>query len=288
VKGQENGGVEAAPLEEAVPAEASANAGVKGGTQTEAGAKEASPAARPEARDEAGQTPGTPEAKGEVADEAKDEVKGSSERDELGVLPEAVPAQRRAEARSAQREAPLGDALAQQVGPPVPEWLRRVATGVSTPSGGGATPSGANARNASSPASPAPLPAAGTPASGDTPGIKSDSESTAASTFEVTSLQFGKVLARQGLKIRTVRPRFAITTLLTTSPRDATVEITFGRDGSVIRAQFSPGETTGSRDIDDVLVRSAYRWEATGQDLARIPAGKPDAGVTVKIRFILK
>ncbi|MBI1190459.1 MAG: hypothetical protein GC200_07265 [Tepidisphaera sp.] len=284
VKGLEGGAADATPRE--TPPEK----GVEGGTQPEPGAAKATKAAQADAKDEQGEKPATPDAKGEIADAAQDEVKGAKAHDELGVLPEAKPAQRLAQAAPAQAQAPLGDALAQEVGPPVPEWLRQAAAAAQPPAAasqpGRPGPQAPNPEHAS--AAPKPLPAAGAPAAGDTPGLKSDSESIASSTFEVTSLQFGKVLARQGLKIRTVRPRFSLTTMLVASPRDATIEIVFGRDGSVIRAQFGKGETTGSQEIDDVLLRSTYRWEAAGQELERIPPGKPDAGLTVKIRFILR
>lgn len=259
----------------------------------EALAKQVSPSARPEAKDEEGQRPTSVEDVGEVAEQPQAEVVGERARDEDGVMPEAKPAQRLAQAAEGARPEQRG-VEAGEVGPPVPGWLRELgdlqkAATAKELEATQKSPAGAPRKSpASETAAPRPLPAAGTPAAGDAPGEKSDSEATATSTFEVSTLQFGKVLARQGLKIRTARPRFSSTTLLTAAPRDATMEIVFGRDGSVIRARFPAGQTTGIAEVDSVLLRSAYRWEASGRELERIPAGKPDAGVTVKIKFLLR
>jgi hypothetical protein len=286
-----------APPRELIPDDAAAPANaVKDGSADTASAPatEASPAAAPQAKNEGGTQTAPLDATGDLADEAQEKVAGERVKDPDGIFPEEKPAQRLAEAALAPTPMPLGVAEA-PVGPPVPAWLRTL--GELEQAEGQATPPEAVAQQQAGPqakspaaqaAAPKPLPAAGSPAAGDAPGEKSDSEASATSVIEVSSLQFGKVLARQGLKIRTVRPRFSLTTLLTGAPRDATMDIVFGRDGSVIRAAFQPGQTTGSEEIDSVLLRAAYRWEAAGKELEKLPLGKPDAGVTIKIKFVLR
>lgn len=292
-KGIKDGSTDAKPRDEAEPAAKTVKEGQA--EAPEAPGATALPAARQDSKDEQGKQESKAGATGEVAEKPQEKATGEKVKDEMGLMREAKPEQRLAQAALAMAPQPLGVDEA-MVGPPVPAWLRelaetRVAAATSPPKPQAATlqKPGPDAKSpAPSAASPKPLPAAGMPAAGEAPGEKSDSEANAASVVTAETLRTGKVLARQGLKIRTVRPRFSLTTLLTSAPRDATMDIVFGRDGSVIRASFETGETTGSEAIDSVLVSSAYRWEAAGKELERLPAGISDAGVTIKIKFVLR
>lgn len=119
------------------------------------------------------------------------------------------------------------------------------------------------------------------------PGIVEDDESAARSATETLTVRPGKPVARAGLRIQTSFARFSVSALLLTKPRSPLVRITFGRDGRVKRAEFVPGQTTGSADVDKPLLDSLYRWSAKGKDLTTIPANDPDAGLTLTFRIVL-
>lgn len=295
VKGVKEGAADAKPRE-VEPAPRLKNPVTDGTSNApDAAATAESPTAAMLAKNEGGKEQTRLDASGKVGEVARDKVIGERVTDPEGIMPEERPEQRLAQAVPAEAPASRGVADA-MVGPPVPDWLRTVADTMqdetrpsSLQTATAAHHAGPQAKSPSpEAAAPRPLPSSGTPAAGDAPGEKSDSEASASSVVNVSDLRNGKVLARQGLKIRTVRPRFSLTTLLTGAPRDASMDIVFGRDGTVIRAAFQPGQTTGSDEVDSVLLRAAYRWEAAGKELEKLPLGKPDAGVTIKIKFVLR
>lgn len=128
------------------------------------------------------------------------------------------------------------------------------------------------------------------PAAG-APGIQSDRESIAAALKNAPVVKPGQVVAAKGMEIRTRRPQWTNTTELTRSPRNPTVEITFGRDGKVRKAEFvavgSHIYSTGFDDVDEPLLDAIYLWTAKGKPLDALPADKPDATVTVLITIVL-
>ncbi|NUQ66724.1 MAG: hypothetical protein HUU18_00380 [Phycisphaerales bacterium] len=160
--------------------------------------------------------------------------------------------------------------------------------------------------NATSPLSPPPpiAPSANTPAAPTTPqaslataqpggdpgqiGLASDAESDASSIKEAIEYRLGKPLAGKGLKIRTMRPNWSVTTRLTASPRNPVVRVVFGRDGRVLEAKFVAGQETGYPDVDAPILHAVYRWTASGEALTKLPAGDPRAGVTMTFRMILR
>ena len=160
--------------------------------------------------------------------------------------------------------------------------------------------------NATSPLTPPPpvAPAANTPAAPTTPqappasahpggdpgqiGLASDAESDASSIKEAIEYRLGKPLAGKGLKIRTLRPNWSVTTRLTASPRNPVVRVVFGRDGRVLDAKFVAGQETGYPDVDAPILHAVYRWTASGEALTKLPAGDPRAGVTMTFRMILR
>jgi hypothetical protein len=144
--------------------------------------------------------------------------------------------------------------------------------------------------SAPNPPQPSP-PAAVTPGAGGSPGILADRESIATSIREAPVVRPGRVLAAKGLEILTRRPRFNVSTRMTQTPKNAVVEITFGRDGRVRRAGFvSDGAktyNTGSEEIDQPLLNAIYAWTARGKPLSDIDPDDPEAGVTIMITIIL-
>lgn len=160
--------------------------------------------------------------------------------------------------------------------------------------------------NATSPLTPPPpvAPAANTTAAPTTPqappapvqpggdpgqiGLASDAESDASSIKEAIEYRLGKPLAGKGLKIRTLRPNWSVTTRLTASPRNPVVRVVFGRDGRVLEAKFVAGQETGYPDVDAPILHAVYRWTASGEALTKLPATDPRAGVTMTFRMILR
>jgi len=126
-----------------------------------------------------------------------------------------------------------------------------------------------------------------TPATGgDAPAEESDRESDASSREPDYSVRPGKVLAGEGIQVKTVRPRWSTTTRLTTTPRNPVIEVLFERSGKVKKARFLNGKTTGHKEVDGPLLDSVYRWTATGAKLAEATAGA-DGTVSFIIRMIL-
>lgn len=125
----------------------------------------------------------------------------------------------------------------------------------------------------------------------DIPGLPSDRESVATALREATDLtQWGKPLARKGLEIKTVRPRWSTATLLTRLPRNPVVMVSFGPDGRVKRAEFlrlDDGRrlSTGARDVDEPLLDAVYKWRATGEALKNLGE---DEVVSFAIRVVLR
>ncbi len=124
----------------------------------------------------------------------------------------------------------------------------------------------------------------------DIAGLPSDRESVATALKEAVDLDdWSKPLARKGLEIKTVRPRWRTTTLLTRLPRNPVVMISFGKDGRVVKAEFirHEGRTlhTGSREVDEPLLDAVYKWRATGKELEQLKDGDT---VSFAIRIVLR
>lgn len=118
--------------------------------------------------------------------------------------------------------------------------------------------------------------------------IVADRQSDATSREQPLEVKPGRPLAGRGLDIRTVRPTWPITVTLLAIPRNPLVEITFGRTGRVLRASYVFGQDTGYSDVDGPLLDAVYRWTATGKALAELPPDDPDAGVTLRIRILIR
>ncbi len=140
-----------------------------------------------------------------------------------------------------------------------------------------------------SPSAPDTPPARGSEGSSDPkPARQTDDESPAASIVGSMVYKPGEPMAGAGLTVRTVPPKYGVTTMLVANPKNATVLVTFGRDGTVIRAVFKDAKGTGYPDVDKPLLEAVYRWKATGEALAKVPITQPPAGITFSIKFLLE
>lgn len=124
-----------------------------------------------------------------------------------------------------------------------------------------------------------------------TPGLPSDKESLATSVKKAPTVKPGQVLAANGLDIQTKAPKWSYTTLRTRRPANPTVQVTFGRDGKVVRAGFVTDGTTiyssGYEDVDEPLLSAVYSWTAKGKKLAELTSQDPDGEVTILITILL-
>jgi hypothetical protein len=123
---------------------------------------------------------------------------------------------------------------------------------------------------------------------GLTQGDKSDAESVATSTIPSLTFKPGTPLAAEGVRIRTVAPKFSITTRVAARPRNPLLELTFNREGKVIAGKFVEGRTSGYEDIDGPILDACMRWTATGKKLQELTAGDPRATLTVRITYLLQ
>lgn len=95
---------------------------------------------------------------------------------------------------------------------------------------------------------------------------RSDRESIATQTTPMPDqIVLGRVLVSDGIEIKTVRPRFNISTLFTATPRNPVATIVFDKTGQVVRAELVL--SSGFADIDSPILNSLYRWRASGKKL---------------------
>ncbi len=127
-------------------------------------------------------------------------------------------------------------------------------------------------------------PASGTPQTKDE-GAPSERESPLAARITAKKAQLGKPLAGNGLKIKTVRPRFTDVTVLMSSPRDPIVRIHFFGDGTVDTAEFL--RTTGDKDVDRPILDAIYQWRANGPQLLELGNGTERQTISVEITILL-
>ncbi|MFP4145934.1 MAG: hypothetical protein ACLFV3_12420 [Phycisphaeraceae bacterium] len=78
----------------------------------------------------------------------------------------------------------------------------------------------------------------------------------------------GKVIAGEGIEIRTARPDFAAVARVSSWPANPRVRLRFSPDtGEVIDAKLLT--SSGYQNIDGPLLNSLYRWQATGEKLEK-------------------
>jgi hypothetical protein len=123
---------------------------------------------------------------------------------------------------------------------------------------------------------------------GDGIGAASDRDSPGTSIDDVVDIKLnGGPQAAKGLEIRPVRPHYSTVTRLTAAPRNAVVRVVFGKDGTVIKAEFVDGHTTGYADVDQPLLNAIYEWTATGEALDKLSNTNPRAGVSITFNIIM-
>ncbi len=131
----------------------------------------------------------------------------------------------------------------------------------------------------------------GAPVGGDDqPGEPSDRESVATALREAIDLsEWGRPLAREGLEVKTVRPRWSVTTRLARSPRNPVLIIRFGADGAVRSAEFLRDKrmifSTGFSDVDGPLLDAVYRWRAQGRAIEALGEGGEHQ---ISVRVVLR
>jgi hypothetical protein len=122
-------------------------------------------------------------------------------------------------------------------------------------------------------------------------GMKADKEAIATAVRKAPSVKPGQVVAAEGLEVFTREPRWSVSTLMTRRPRNPTVEITFGRDGRVRKAEFvrkgSESYNTGWAEVDQPLLSAIYGWSAKGKALGELDPNDPEAGLTIMITINL-
>ncbi|MBL9030505.1 MAG: hypothetical protein JNM80_02190 [Phycisphaerae bacterium] len=151
-------------------------------------------------------------------------------------------------------------------------------------------PPPASAVNPAQNASTGATSAASEPAQPGRPGIASDRESDAASTTHVFEVSPGEVLAARGLEIKTRRPKWNQTSIVTRTPRNPTIRVTFRADGTVQSADFvwdGPKRLdTGYEEIDAPLLNAVHAWTATGKPLRDLP--NPESVITMTFYINLR
>lgn len=118
------------------------------------------------------------------------------------------------------------------------------------------------------------------------PAEESDKESEATSLEQTIELRPGRPAASQGLEIFTRRPNFTGLTIVTANPKNPLVKVVFGSSGDVVDVEVL--ESSGARDIDEPVVNAVFLWTAKGPALKRIRSDSPTAGLSVKIRILLR
>jgi len=178
---------------------------------------------------------------------------------------------------------PVMDA-SQPLGPPVPETLDLTSPEARERAAQEAAPSPSAEARAESPPS-------GAGGNDGRPGEKADRESDPASMkpIRLDRWTLGRVMAGEGVNVRTTRPRWTTTTLLTaTAPKDPVVRVTFGRNGKVVEADFVNGQGSGYDNVDEPLLNAVHSWTASGRRIRELPANDPDAGLTIVFMITLR
>jgi hypothetical protein len=134
--------------------------------------------------------------------------------------------------------------------------------------------------------------AGGGPSGGDDlPGDPSDRESAPTSKDPVVNIDdWGRPAAGEGIEVIPRRPRWGPTIAAVAMPRSPTVLVEFDRTGRVRKASFVKENgkvlSTGSTEVDRVLLNSVYNWRAKGEKIEALPAEGP--GSLFKLRMHIR
>jgi hypothetical protein len=111
-------------------------------------------------------------------------------------------------------------------------------------------------------------------------------ESDASALKASLAVEPGKTLARDGIQVRTVRPKWSVTTKITAVPRNPLIDVTFDQSGKVTKAAFVSGRNTGYREVDGPLLDSIYRWRASGEKFEK--SVQQSGTMSLRFRMLLK
>lgn len=135
-------------------------------------------------------------------------------------------------------------------------------------------------------------PSAATPPSpmggndGARPGEVSDKQADPTALEATIDIRPGRPAAAQGLEITTRRPQFTRLTRVTVYPKNPLLKVTIDRRGRVAKVEIL--ESSGADDVDLPVINAVYQWTAKGKALDDLAADNPEAGITVKIRILLR
>lgn len=129
--------------------------------------------------------------------------------------------------------------------------------------------------------------------SDDQPGLPSDRESNpTAREAAVTIDDWGKPAAGEGIEIIPRRPRWGATVSSLAWPRNPTVIIAFGRDGTARDVRFaSDGKrvlNTGSEEVDRILLNAVYNWRAKGAKIESLAEEGAGSLFTIRVHIRLR
>ena len=96
------------------------------------------------------------------------------------------------------------------------------------------------------------------------------------------SWRLGKPLARKGIELKPVRPRFTILNRLDGIGRNPIAELVIGRDGVPQIARIL--RSTGNPGVDESIRSALFKWRASGAQLEKL---KPGQTVTIRLRLIM-
>ena len=187
----------------------------------------------------------------------------ASPQDESAEPTDAEPAEERHEAEATPEEAPAKDQPKAEPKPPV-----RPSKPASDAGGG---PSGGD----------------------DLPGEISDKESAPTAKDPVVNIDdWGRPAAGEGIEVMPRRPVWGPTIAAVAMPRSPTVLVEFDRTGRVRKASFVKENgkvlSTGSAEVDRVLLNSVYNWRAKGAKIEALPAEGPGSLFRLRMHIRLR
>lgn len=118
----------------------------------------------------------------------------------------------------------------------------------------------------------------------DRPGLASDRESPATARTRPVLVQPGKVIAGQGLRVKTRVGEFSIPTRLMGASRRPIFTIAFDRQG-IVRSVVLV-RSSGNTNVDEPWRSALYQWTASGAQLDALPEDDPDARVTIQVELL--
>lgn len=116
------------------------------------------------------------------------------------------------------------------------------------------------------------------------PGLASDRESPATARTRPVLVQPGKVIAGQGLRVKTRVGEFSIPTRLMGASRRPIFNVAFDRTGTVRSVQLV--RSSGNANVDEPWRSALYQWTASGAQLDALPTDDPDARVTIQVELL--